>query len=439
LTTKLFLLLLACACMAPAQLRDYLGPGVLTRGAGSIGQRSGQDVDLRFFANVTGAYDTGLQPTQLDSEGNLIRVDGLYGLDLGFGVYGRHNWQRSVLGLDYRGNYRHYQGNSRFNGSNHSFGLGYTYQQSRRVVFDVQGSAGTSNFGTNFIDALPPTFESVVDSTSFLYDNRTHFMQGGMDVNYLLSPRTTFTAGGSAYTVRRQYTALVGVNGYTLSGRLSHRLSELTSVAAAYERTHYDFPRAFGESDIDRYNGQIARQFGRAWTASVAAGIYRAEVQGLQRVAVDPVIAALLGISSSVETFYRKNTLPYGSASLSRQFRNAVWTVSYSRTIGSGNGVYLTSAGETVSSSISYTGLRKWSFSLSGARTTLRSIGQDLQRYGQYYGATDVSYTLMPSLFISASFGMRYQNLDISDFRRTSSRSSVSIVFSPGEIPVSFH
>src|SRR5579862_4860359 len=68
------------ASSLPAQLGAYLGPGVLSRGAGDVGTRSGQQVDLRFYGDVSGVYDTGLQPFALDSKGNLITINGLYGI-----------------------------------------------------------------------------------------------------------------------------------------------------------------------------------------------------------------------------------------------------------------------------------------------------------------------------------------------------------------------
>jgi len=112
-------LTLACvfASTAAAQLGDYLGPGILTQGAGDIGTRAGEPVTMRFFANVSGVYDNGLQPLILNSAGNLIQVNGLYGLEASIGVYGVHDWRQAQLGLDYRGNFRDYTNGSFYNGS----------------------------------------------------------------------------------------------------------------------------------------------------------------------------------------------------------------------------------------------------------------------------------------------------------------------------------
>ncbi len=97
------------ASAASAQLSGYLGPGILTGGADTIGTRAGEQVDLRFYASLTGIYDNGIQPVSVDSKGNLIQVGGLYGVrQLGFGAYGVHSWRVSQLGLNYSGDFSHY-------------------------------------------------------------------------------------------------------------------------------------------------------------------------------------------------------------------------------------------------------------------------------------------------------------------------------------------
>lgn len=437
--TRFIALVVAFGATASAQLTDYLGPGVLTRGASNIGQRSGQDVDLRFFANATGIYDTGLTPVSVDSNGNLIQVGGIYGVQAGLGAYGRHQWRRAVLGLDYTGNYRHYQGHTYYNGSNHQLALGYTYQQSRRLVFDFQTLAGSASYATSFASGLPQVYDSVVDQTTLLFDNRVNYVQGGMDTNFLLSARTVLTLGGSTYTVRRQSKALIGVNGYNLHGSLEHRLSQVTTVGVSYQHGHYDYPRAFGESEYNMIQGTFARQFGRAWTLTLAGGVVASEVQGQRRVAVDPAVARLLGITTTLQTFYRRNLLPSVNATLRYNWRYASLSFNYRRGISSGNGVYLTSQQERARVSYDYTGIRKWSFSVSGNYAGLGALGQTLTRYKQYYGGVEVTYQIVPSLNITAGYIRRHVDTASNSFRRDSSRTQIGIYFSPGEIPVSFH
>jgi hypothetical protein len=101
------LIVLACAFVssAAAQVGSYMGPGVLSHGAGDIGAVNGEQVDLRLYAELSGIVDTGLQPFSLDPQGNLLRIGPLYGEQLSLGAYGTHNWHQASLGLDYTGNF----------------------------------------------------------------------------------------------------------------------------------------------------------------------------------------------------------------------------------------------------------------------------------------------------------------------------------------------
>jgi hypothetical protein len=132
----------AFASTAAAQLSDYLGPAITTRGAGQIGERSGRTVDLRFYADSSGFYDSGLQPVSVDSKGNLVEVNGQWGTEVSFGAYGSHEWRHSQLGVDYRGTFRHYSDNTYFDGIDQQIVLGYAVQKSRRMYFNFSGVGG---------------------------------------------------------------------------------------------------------------------------------------------------------------------------------------------------------------------------------------------------------------------------------------------------------
>jgi hypothetical protein len=422
-----------------AQISDYLGPGVLSRGAGDIGTRSGQDVDLRYFVSAQGIYDTGLQPYSVDGNGQLVTVNGMYGTQVSFGAYGVHRFQHARLGLDYQGIYRHYTDNSFYDGTDHTLALGYTYQKSRRLIFDTRQTAGTVSQGTSFASFLPVVTGSVVTPSSLLFDNRVNYLQSTLDVNYLLSAHTTLTFGGDGFGLWRKATGLIGVKGYTLRGEIRHRVSQRTTLGARYEHTHYDFPKAFGESDINSFIGTFSTRLGRSWTVSLGGGAYVAEVQGLQQVAVDPEIAALLGVSVTQETFYQKSIFPQWNASINRQFHRANLSFQYTSGASAGNGVYLTSRQDTASAGLSYTAARKWSFSASGGYSRLNGIGQGLQPYSQFTGGSGVTYSLTHAIQMLATYDARHQEIINGVYLQNSYRATIGISFSPADIPLSFH
>ena len=421
-----------------AQISDYLGPGILSRGAGDIGTRAGQDVDLRFFVSANGIYDTGLQPFSVDGSGQLTTVGGLFGTELGVGVYGVHKFSHGRLGLDYKGTYRHYTNGSFYDGTDNTLALGYTYQKSRRLIFDTRQTAGSVSQGTAF-GAVPQVTGSVVTPNSLLFDNQMNYLQSTLDVTYLLSEHTSLIVGGDGFGVWRKADGLIGMKGYMLHGAIQHRVTQRTTLGANYEHSHYDFPKAFGQSDINSFTGTFATQLGPSWIISVEGGVYIAEVEGLQQVAVDPEIAALLGVFSTQETFYEKRMFPQWNASLRRQFRRASLSFGYQSGISGGNGVYLTSRSDSGNASFSYTGIRKWSFSVQGGYSRLETIGQNLQPFSQITGSTGVTYALTHAIQMLARYDARHQEIINGVYLQNSYRATIGISFSPADIPLAFH
>ena len=435
-------LICALSFTASGQIGSYLGPGVLSRGAGDIGSRGGQQVDLRFYFDVTGVYDSGIQPFSVDAKGNLTQINGLYGVQADVGVYGSHRWRKATLGLDYKGNYTHYDNNSFFDGSGHNLTLGYTYQQSRRIVYEMQVVAGTSSLGfggPGFYSAIPATgTPDVVNTvTSLLFDNRTYYLQPAMEMSFVQNARTSYSIGGDGFFIRRNAVGLAGLNGYSLHGTIRHRFSKTKTVSVTYEHTHYDFPPAFGQSDINAGNVGYASSIGRRWSFSVAGGVYQTEVQGVRQVALDPVLAALLGIGFGQQTFYKESYYPSVDISLSGHFRTSSLGFVASQRISPGNGVYLTSQQQSTGVSYGYTGVRKVNFGLSAAYGKLAGIGQGLQNYGGFNGGVGITYSLTDAIHIIARADSRYQQIDVIGYNRVGYRATIGLAFSPGKVPLS--
>ncbi len=437
MTYKFSALALIFASTAAAQLGDYLGPGILTQGAGQIGTRAGQPVAIRFFANVAAVYDNGIQPLGLSSTGNLAQINGLYGVEASIGAYGVHQWRQAQLGLDYRGSFRDYVNGGYYDGSDHQLVLGYTYQKSRRLYFDLQEVAGTLSQSIGGIPGVALPIPSTVDQpTSLLFDNREYFSESSLGVTYLLSARTSVSAGGSGFVVRQQNAGLVGVNGYSFRGAIRHRMSRVTSIGMEYTHSHYAFPGVYGASDINSYTGLYATQIGRRWKFSVQGGAYQAEVAGVQQVALSPTIAALLGINNIAQSFYQEYWFPTGSATLTRRFKTSSLSFDYGRSIAPGNGVYLTSRTDSGTATYSYTGVRKTSLSVAGGEYTLASLGQGIQPYRQFTGGAGMTYAIYRSLHLTARYDARHQEIDLAGYRRTSYRATIGIAFSPGSVPL---
>jgi hypothetical protein len=444
--------LIALVCTFPvcvlAQLGGgYSGPSVLSRGAGEIGNRSGQEVDLRFYGGVTGTYDSGIQPVATDSKGNLLTVGGLYGVEATFGAYGSHSWRKAKLGLDYHGSFRHYDGASSLDGVDQTLQLGYTYQKSRHFVINAQALAGIITSGLNAAAYGYPnvTNNTVAQPTSQLFDNRSNYLQGGMDFTFVQSPRTSYTFGGDGFVIRRHSSQLIGVNGYVLRGSVEHRLSARTEVGFFYSRDHYDFPKSygkadisnFGQSDIDVAHLIFGTMFGPRWRLTAQAGVFHSEVQGVETVFLSPAVAALFGQSTTFQVFYRESVYPSGNVALTRQFHTSALSFNYGRTITPGNGVYLTSRSEGATANYSYTGIRRVNFSITGGYNTLKSVGAGIQPYRQATGGTGLTYSLGKGFQASARYDYRYQAVEELTYKHTGYRMAIGLSYSPGNVPLS--
>jgi hypothetical protein len=433
----------AAVCLASyaSAQPSYSGPGVLSRGAGDIGSRSGAQVNFRFWGDVSAIYDTGLSPYAVDSKGNLISINGLFGEQVDLGAYGSHKWRSALLGLDYIGGFTNYNSESSLDSISQSLRLGYSYQKSRRLAFDFRQVGGivSTGYGTSgfYGDTTGTTSNFVATPTSVLFDNRYYYIQSTMDMNYIQSARTIYTMGGDGFWVRRQGQGLANSNGYNLRGSIQHRLSKARTVGVTYQHMHFDFAPSFGQSDINVGEAFFNTTIGRRWTFAGSAGAFVAQIQGVEQVSLSPEIAALLGTAFSERAFYRQSIYPSGSLSLTGRLKRSSLSFGYSQQVTPGNGVYLTSEQKTGGATYSYSGIRNWSLSVSGGYSSLNGIGQGLSPYSTFNGGFSASYRISHAFHALARFDARDQQIDIAGFKKTGYRSTIGIAFSPGDIPLS--
>ena len=430
-----------CAAGLQGQITNYLGPAILTRGDAGIGTRGGnEDINIRPYFNVTSFYNTGLLLPVTDPNGAIASVGNQYGIQVGFGAYGRHNFRRSVLSLDYNGRYRHYSRYNYYNGTNQFLALGYTMQASRRVVLAFRQTAGIMNTANSFLlsSRVATLNNDVVDQTTQLFDNRSIYSQTAANVTYLLSPRTSITAGGSGYLVRRHSAALVGMNGWTATGSIDHRLSPITTVGMNYTYSHIDYPKAFGQSNISGYALNFSHELTRNWIFSLQAGVYQIEAEGLRRIQPNNAVQNLFGNRPTVQSYYRNTSTPRGSIGLTRQFRQSSFNATYSRGLSNGNGVYLTSRREMLSFSYSLQGRRKWGATLNASGIRMQSVGQGLRRYQQLTGGGNINYQITSVMNLNLGYYERILNISGGLHRRYETM-TFGISFSPPGIPLSLY
>jgi|SRR5579863_9596820 len=437
---KFLALVLATVFHASAQtdLTSYQGPGVESPGVGNIGTRSGEQVNLRLWGGISGAYDTYDQPVSTNSQGKLVGLGALYGVEASVGAYGVHSWRRAQLAVDYVGLFRHYTNNSFYDGSDHALSLGYTFQQSRQWVFNLRQSAGTYSYNTGGVATTVSSDPNAIVTPSLgLFDTRTYFLDSSAYVTWMPTARTSYTFGGSGNKIIYHSNALADMNGYSLSGNINHIVSRNTSVGVSYVHTHYGYPSFFGASDINTFEGTYGATFGRAWTFTLRGGVFIAESLSVQAVALDPAVAALFPTTNVFLPLYFKSTDASGYAELKRQFRRASLSVQYTRAASPGNGVYLASRVDSAIARLSYTAMRKLNFGIDGGYYTLTSLGADLQQDTEYSGGAGLSYELVHAVHLTTRYDARHMELQLGGYQQSGYRVTFGLAFSPGNIPLS--
>src|SRR5206468_4326015 len=136
--------------------------------------------------------------------------------------------------------------------------------------------------------------------TNELFDNRTDYLQGRVDLTFQKSLRLSFNFGGELFLVRRRSLALASLNGYNGHTDVSYRLTKRQTITASFERTQFDYLRQFGNSNITTFAGGYALGVGRRWDFSSRLGAARVDALGLTKVNVDPAIAAIVGQNTAV-------------------------------------------------------------------------------------------------------------------------------------------
>ncbi len=209
------------------------------------------------------------------------------------------------------------------------------------------------------------------------------------------------------------------------------------TVGADYNFSHYEFTGSFGASDIHTVSLDLSFRLGRRWDLGLRAGGARVESLGLRSVAVDPVIAAIIGRTTGTEVFHGVQYVPSMQASLARMFRRSSLSVGYSTGVSPGNGVYLTSRANTGTISYSHTASQRWNVGLSGGYSSYSDFSRIIGKYESYNAGGGFSCKLKNWLHLVGHYDARRYSVGPSVFRRVNHRVTVGIAFSPGDLPLS--
>ncbi len=430
--------LFALYALALPAYAQYAGPAILSRGDAPSAISTSQ-ISFRPFFEVNSIYDTGLAGVSVNSQGQLGTTSAA-GIQIAGGISGSHSWRHTTIGLDYRGDFNHYDKTTFYDGSDQNLMLSVKHQITRHVSLNLRESAGLfdRNYGVGSIEQSVPfdPSQTILPTTDF-FDNRTLYMDTQVDLLYQRTARLSFDFGGDGYITRRRSAALYGLTGATARGDVAYRISRRITIGGAYRYEHYSFTKIFSSTDLHSVLGTFGWRINRTLEITGYAGATRAETKFVQTVPIDPAIAALLGIQSAQQVVYGIRYIPNLSARFSRTVHNGIFYVTAGREITPGNGLFLTSDTTTAGGGYTYTGLRNWSFSLYGNYNHSTSLGTIAGTYGGESGWLSASRQIARNLHLVFGFtGTRYVSDTFSQYNRPIYAVRVGIGWAPGDIPL---
>jgi hypothetical protein len=412
----------------------FEGPSILSRDSGLL-DSTGKPIQFGMFAKFSGVYDSGLTPVIAAGQATPLATQAGLGLETSFGAAFSRRWRRSKISIEYRAAYRKYAAASLLNGLDQFFQLAYSRVLQSHLILDFKTTLGTTTLANGAFTYLPlSTLDLLGLPTNELFDNRTNYLQSRVDLTWQKTARLSFGLGGDGFVVRRQSLLLAGLNGYSARANVAYRLTPRQTISASYNNTYFDYQRAFGNSRLQIPALGYSLALTRLWDFSTQAGVARVATLGLTQVALDPALAALLGESYATVTFSRVSYLPVAEARLIRRFKTSSLTFDYAMGVTPGNGYYLTSRQTSGTIGYSYIAGKTWELRGNAAFNELTALGQALGKYNNMQTGAEVFYNLTPAAHLDVRYDYRHYTTENVILQKDSSRVSLGLAFSLGDL-----
>lgn len=413
------------------------------------GQPSGGSTGVRPWLAANGTYSENLS---VDSGFN--HNPSTLGYGASAGLSGGKAWQRDSLAGAATTSYQHYGSGGQSSGVSFAGALGYSHQISQRASFFASQSfsttfggygygAGMGSFGSFGLSGLgvfrdfgiggnfgipDPANNGVVDAD--VIGSRVNFMASSAGFSFQPSLRWQFGVGGTVTIARRENSRLNDVTSYGGGGSAGYRVSERLTVGVSSQYSTFSYGGLF--SDNKSFSGGLGftYQFSPNTSASVMAGVSSYRSNSFGSVAIDPIVASLIGQPSVLSLQKIAVTSGGGSANISHNRGPFGLAVSYDRGISPGNGLLYASFRDSVNGSISYRPINRIGFGAFSSYSRLRSLLQSGARNDSTSIGGNVDVKLTNALFLTMGGGYRYSSL--SDQRSLTQRfATLGLSWSP--------
>lgn len=421
-----------------AEAPDYTGPSILSRGFVLSRPAIAANEKFQAYVGVNAVYDSGFRGAY--AQGAAVPSTNSVGLDLNYGISGRHYRRKDLIDLTYSGHYYDYKSSSTYGGQDHSLSVGYMRELSPHYSFSLREVGGLYSNNYSLLNSVAIADTSVNSSTLVVspnteaFDDRTLFSTTQATFIWQKTARLSFSSSASAFFVKRDSLFLANSKGTQFSGDTAYRISKRQTIGVYYTHSDYSYTKVLSSTTADSVGGSYSLSLSRSTDISTRFGITHLETQGLQQVALNPYLQSILGISTGIEKFDTKTYAPDVTITVNRRIQKSSLGFSFVAGITPGNGLILTSRRQSVSASWEYHGFRKYSFQVAAGRDQLSGYINTVSGYSSYFGRVSAYHPMGRNLTSVATFDYRQQAVDSSGFHQKEWRISLGFRYNPSDL-----
>jgi hypothetical protein len=421
-----------------AETSQYTGPAVLSRSYTLLRPQMPSQQRWIPMLGVNGIYDSGLNG--LPNPQGQVDTGGSAGVELIWGINGRHYFHHDVIGVDYRGDAQYYSPGKYFDGSNHWLNLDYSHSFSRHLSMNLveSGSVYAQNYALENPAAVSDQNGAPVNLSTTpniqIFDNGFKQFTSSADVTWQKSARLSFDAGGSWFIVDRGASSLLGVKGYQGRADALYRITRRTTLGVSYAFNTYSYPHGLGQAEFHTMDAIYSWALTSSLQLRARGGLSRLSSSGLTALPLTPDLAALVGQSSVAVEYQSKQLVSDYSAQLVKDFRHGrSASIMYNRGLSPGNGLYLTSVNQDVAASGSFILFRRYYASLGSGYDSLTAAAQDLGSYRAAFGFFGISRSLPHGIQSNLRLDYRHYIIHGAPLLQNEVRVALGFSWSPSE------
>ena len=405
-----------------AQTPQYTGPAVLSH---SYTLNSGLiPTNLQWVTSfgLSSVYNTGINTAGAGPQGPIQNASS-FGTSMTWGISGRHKFHRDSLGLAYTGSRPWYSQGDQYTGATTRLAVDYTHIVSRRLSVRFSGTGDFLSQSSALENPAPGPATSAADVNTAIapgpqiFNTASKAFTTGVSASWQRSTRLSFTAAVSYFVNMYDIAGLTGVGGEQAQGSMNYRLTSKTTAGVFYSYSVYNYQHGQGTSNSQSIGGLYSYAFDRSTRLQLRAGGGNTEMLARQTVPLSPIAAALFGLPSEIIESYQKSLTQDISAQFSRDFGNrGTVSVSFSKGISPGNGLYLASTSETIGVAMSTRLFHRYLVTFNAGR---QSLSQTLSMSGAGTYLTDyarITSSKPMSHNMALTYGLSYTYYQITAF-----------------------